>query len=279
MTEPEVRREEAWSFTVTPPPAYESEPEPESFDDEPEDEPSVDLWNTVGHERPWATVLLLFTWCAIFAAMGLAHDLGSAQGDFAWGALSMARDGWSQPWRWLAYTGVHANVVHLFSNALSMVVLGAAVERIFTRAHLAIVFVGGGVVGAWGTLVWHAYRHGGTPGVTLGASGAVFALGGALLSAAWRLRHRLAPSRARALAASILWLVVPGMAIGFSKPEVGSAAHVAGFASGLGLGLVLGMDPRLGVRPVTRVSRAVGWVSAATLVACYVAGVVSGLRS
>jgi rhomboid protease GluP len=276
VTEPEQEPQVTWSFTVTPPPEYESE---EPLDDGPEDEPSVDLWGAVGSGRPWGTALLVFAWCAVFAAMGITHDLGSSRGDLEWGALSMARDGWNEPWRWLSYTGVHANIAHLFSNALVMAVLGPAVERIFTRAHLLTLFVAGGLAGAWGTLLSHAYQHPGQPGVTLGASGAVFALGGALLSAAWRLRHRLAPSRARALAASILWLVVPGIVIGFSKPEVGSAAHVAGFVSGVGLGLLLGIDSRLGVRPATRVSRALGWACGAVLLACYVAGFVLGVRS
>jgi membrane associated rhomboid family serine protease len=270
---PKAEPEVTWSFTVTPPPEYDGEP---PLDDEPAEEPSVDLWGAVGSERPWGTALLLFAWCAIFAAMGIAHDLGTIRGDLAWGALPMGPEGWSEPWRWLAYAGVHANVVHLASNAFTMIILGPAVERIFTRAHLAILFATGAIAGAWGTIAWHAYAHPGEHGVSLGASGAVFALGGALLSAAWRLRHRLAPSRWRALAASVLWLVIPGIASGFSKPEVGNAAHVAGFACGLGFGLLLGMDPRLGARPVTRASRLAGWVAGAALVACYVASFVRG---
>ena len=262
-----------WRSTSTLPPEFELEP-PDEF--EPEDEPSVDLWSAVGQDRPWVTASLLLSWCALFAAMGLARELGDVASDLRWGALPSGHDGCIAPWRWLAYTGIHGNIVHLVSNGFTMVILGPAVERIFTRAHLALLFASGAIAGAWGTLMWQGYAHPERSIVSIGASGAVFALGGALLAAAWRLRHRLAPSRARALAASILWLVVPGIAIGFSKPEIGSAAHVGGFAGGLAAGLVLGLDPRLGVRPPARATRILGVLAGVALAATYVASLVMG---
>jgi membrane associated rhomboid family serine protease len=256
--------------------------EPEFWTGEPDfdvdEKPSLDLWAAVGSERPWATVLLVFSWCVVFAAMAVAHAAGDVTAELKWGGFPSPALAPAEPWRWLAYTAVHGGAAHLASNAFVMLVLGSAVERIFTRAHLLLLFAVGGIAGAAGTLVWEAIRHPDERSVSVGASGAVFALGAALLVGAWRLRHRLAPSRARALAASILWLVVPGLFVGFQMPHVGSAAHIGGFISGAGLGFVLGMDPRLEQRAPSPLSRLGGAASALALAVCYMIGFYSGIH-
>lgn len=245
---------------------------------EPEEKPPLDLWGAVGSERPWATLLLVFSWGVVFAAMGLAHSVGSGDAELRWGGFPSPALAPAEPWRWLAYTAVHGSMAHLASNAFVMLVLGQAVERIFTRAHLLLLFAVGGVAGAAATLLWETVRHPGEPSVSVGASGAIFALGAALLVASWRLRHRLPTSRARALAASILWLVVPGLFVGFQMPHVGSAAHVGGFVAGAALGFLLGLDPRLEERAPSTLTRLAGLACALALAVCYTIGFVSGAR-
>jgi len=256
--------------------------EPEFWAGEPvfeqEEKPPLDLWAAVGGERPWATVLLVFSWCVVFAAMALSHSVGDVNAELRWGGFPSPALAPAEPWRWLAYTAVHGGAAHLASNAFVMLVLGQAVERIFTRAHLLLLFAVGGIAGAAGTLVWEAIKHPGEQSVSVGASGAIFALGAALLVASWRLRNRLATSRARALAASILWLVVPGLVVGFQMPHVGSAAHVGGFVAGAALGFVLGLDPRLEERAPNALTRWAGAACAVALAVCYTIGFVTGAR-
>ena len=265
-----------WQSDVTSLPEYwAGEP---STDLEPEEKPPLDLWAAVGGERPWATLLLVFSWCVVFMAMGMAHVAGNVNAELRWGGLPTPALASPSAWRWLAYTAVHANIGHLASNAFVMLVLGQAVERIFTRAHLLLLFVLGAIGGAAGTLAWERFAHPEQSIVSVGASGAIFALGAALLVAAWRLRDKLAVSRARALAASVLWLVVPGLFVGFQQPHVGNAAHVGGFVAGAALGAVLGLDPRLGVGAPTALTRWGGTLAALALAVCYTIGIVSGAR-
>jgi hypothetical protein len=80
------------------------------------------------------------------------------------------------------------------------------------------------------------------------------------------------------LAASILWLVVPGLFVGFQMPHVGSAAHVGGFLAGAALGLALPMDARLDGRGPGTILRLSGAASALALAVCYMIGFVSGAR-
>jgi len=263
------------SDSTSLPEFWGSEP---SFDPELEEKPPLDLWAAVGGERPWASLLLVFSWCVVFMAMGLSHVAGDVNAELAWGGLPSPHLASPSAWRWIAYTAVHANIGHLASNVFVMLVLGQAVERIFTRAHLLLLFVLGAIGGAAGTLVWESLAHPDQSSVSVGASGAIFALGAALLAAAWRLRDKLAVSRARALAASVLWLVVPGLFVGFQQPHVGNAAHVGGFVVGLASGLVLGMDPRLQGYPPNQITRLAGVLSAIALAICYTIGVISGAR-
>ena len=80
----------------------------------------------------------------------------------------------------------------------------------------------------------------------VGGSGAIFALGGALLIAAFRLRHWLAPGRARALAAALLFLIMPGLAAGFTRHGTDNAAHAAGLVAGAAFGALIPLTARLG---------------------------------
>jgi len=127
------------------------------------------------------------------------------------------------------------------------------------------VYAGGGALASLASVAWNVAHAGPEPRVSIGASGAIFALGGALLVAAFRLRHRLAPGRARALAAATLFLALPALAAGLERLGTDNAAHAGGFAAGLALGVVLPLSPRLGGRPTGAVVRALGVAGALAL--------------
>jgi len=264
-----------WRSDLTPPPEFW----PADGGEEPEEPAPPDLWQTVGGARPWGTVLLLFAWCLVFAVMGLRGDLGDSAAYRAWGSnLSTAR-GWADAWRLLAYTFLHAGTAHLFFNGLAMVILGPAVERVFTRSHFWVIFACGGAVSALASQAWHRAAMPGVTASSIGASGAIFALGGAMLAAAWRLRRRLPPSRARALAGALLPMLLQGLVAGFQKTGTDNAAHLGGLLAGMGLGLLLGLDPRLQDRPLPRWTRAAGVAAALALLLAIAIGVWSGLTA
>jgi len=260
---------------------------PEPFDDElaalgyvppdPEEPQPVDLWSAVGDVRPWGTLLLLLSWGAVFLLAGATGAFMGPGGLRAWGASATGLAWPGSAWRLLASTFLHAGAAHLFFNATSLLVVGPAVERIFTRWRFWLVYAAGGASASLASLAWRSAREGAS--LSVGGSGAIFALGGALLVATVRLRHQLAPTRARALAAALLYLLAPGFAAGYAKPGTDNAAHAAGLACGALLGALLPLDPRLGGRAPGTWMRFVAVLCALALAASLALGVSGGLGS
>lgn len=76
------------------------------------------------------------------------------------------------PLSWITYQFSHASAIHLLSNMVFLLVMGAAVEAAFGSGLLLIIYIAGGVAGGLGFLLANA--HGMIPMV--GASAAVSAL-------------------------------------------------------------------------------------------------------
>jgi hypothetical protein len=47
---------------------------------DPDEQPSVDLWRTVGGVQPWGTMLVLFACSGVFLLLAARHALGDAAG-------------------------------------------------------------------------------------------------------------------------------------------------------------------------------------------------------
>ncbi len=240
------------------------------------DEPSpVDLWAAVGDVRPWGTMLMLLSWAALFLLAGVRGAYTWPAGLLAWGANATGEPWPEVAWRLLASTFLHAGIAHIFFNATSLLVVGPAVERMFTRTRFWIVYAAGGVAASAASLAWRTAHAGAS--LSVGGSGAIFALGGALLVAAIRLRRQLAPTRARALGAGLLYLLAPGFASGYAHPGTDNAAHAAGLACGALLGALLPLDARLGGRPPGALSTLAAIAGALALAASLALAIVRGL--
>lgn len=246
-------------MTITDPPA--------AWPVEPEEPPPLDLWASVGDVRPWGTLIVLLSWTVMFALSGWVGAFSTPGGAFDLGASSTGMPPAEAAWRLLASTFLHSGVAHIFFNALSLLVLAPAVERIFTRHRFWIMYTLGALAASAGSLAWREARDGAS--LSVGGSGALFALGGAVLVAIARLRRQLAPTRARALSAAILFLIAPGFASGYAQPGTDNVAHAAGLASGVVLGALLPLDPRLGGRRVGRITTTVSVVCILALAASF----------
>jgi len=239
---------------------------------DPDEPPPVDLSSTVGDVVPWGTALLLLSWAGVFAALALRREIGDSHALLAWGASATRRDPLDTAWRLLASTFLHAGMAHVFFNATTMLILGPAVERMFTRSGFWVVYAAGGALASLASLAWRAARDGPGLSISVGASGAIFALGGALLVSAWRVRHRLATGRARAMGAALLFLLGQGFAAGFTRHATDNAAHAAGLAAGAVLGAIVPLNPSLGGRDQGPALRILGTIAALALAAALALG-------
>lgn len=237
---------------------------------DPDEPPPVELSSAVGDVIPWGTVLLALSWGAVSFLLAAQHSLGDSAALIAHGASVTQHDARDIAWRLLGSTFLHGGASHLFFNAVTLLVLGQAVERIYSRWGFWITVAFGGAIASLASLLWRMNRHPDVTGMSIGGSGVVFALGGVLLTGAFRLRERLAPSRARALAAAVLFLALPGFAQGFQRHGTDNMAHAAGLAAGLAFGAVLPLNTRLGDRPAGLVVRLLGAAAVAALAVVFV---------
>jgi rhomboid protease GluP len=226
---------------------------------------------------PWGTALLLLSWAAVFMTFAIRREFGDVSAYVAWGASIVGSGAFDTAWRLLAATFIHDGAAHVFFNATSMLIFGPAVERVFARSGFWVVYALGGAAGSLGSLAWRAHRHPGGLSLSVGASGAIFALGGALLVSAVRLRRRLAPGRARALGAALAFLLVQGLVSGLTRHGTDNAGHAAGFLGGAALGALLPLSSRLGGPPSGIMMRALGALAALALAAALALGVRGGM--
>jgi rhomboid protease GluP len=252
--------------------------EPSYVPPDPDEPPPVELWSAIGDIQPWGTALLLLSWAAVFATMALRREIGDPQALLAWGANATRQDVRDTAWRLLASTFVHAGAAHVFFNAASMLIFGPAVERILTRRGFWVVYAAGGAAASLASLAWRAGWHPADVSISVGASGAIFALGGALLACAYRVRHRLAPGRARALGGALLFLIGQGLAAGFTRNATDNAAHAAGTAVGALLGGLIPLSPRLGGPVPGSAMRVLATLAALALAVSLALAIRSGLR-
>ena len=124
----------------------------------------------------------------------------------------------SQPWRLLTSAFTHWQIFHIFSNLFMLWQLGPPLEHMLGRLRFTILYLLSALGGS--VAVWLLSAPG---GATLGASGAVLGLVGALLVI----------SRARNL--DITWIIMyvaVTAVLSFAIPNVSWEGHLGGFVVG-----------------------------------------------
>jgi membrane associated rhomboid family serine protease len=174
-------------------------------------------------------ILCFLVYIATIVAGILGHDLIPLLGLRT--ASLMER-----PWTIVTNLFVHGGIWHLIFNMLTFYFFGSFLSRLVgTRAFLIIYFFGGILGNVFFMLLGSPFA------IVIGASGAIFALGGALAVLTPRLRVYVFPIPAPVP----LWAaVLGGFLIMSFVPGVAWQGHLGGLVFGLIAGLVL----RRGVR-------------------------------
>ncbi len=143
----------------------------------------------------------------------------------------------TEPWRFLTSAFLHGGLLHIAFNMYALWLTGPYLEQLFGRVRFAALYLLSGIGGSVVYLALASVTVRGswfTP--SLGASGAVFGLFGALLVANRRLNRDTYP---------ILVLLVVNSVIPFVVPSIAWQAHVGGFVTGCALTAVLAAAPRV----------------------------------
>ena len=243
------------------------------------DEPLPVELGRVGDVLPWSTMIVLLVWGLIFLWFAVRAQMELNAAFVAWGANVGGRPPLETAWRFLASTFLHAGALHVGLNAVNLLLFGSSVEAVFSGGSFWIVYVLGGAAASMGSAAWHAWRDPVADHLSVGGSGAIFALGGALLASSIRLRARLAVGRARALAAGALFLLTQSLVAGFSHLGTDNAAHASGLAAGFVIGVLLPVSERLGGPREPVAVEVAGVAALVTAIVALAVAVASGLRA
>lgn len=142
-----------------------------------------------------------------------------------------------QGWRLITCIWLHAGVIHLLVNMLSLVFIGIRLEQQFGFVRIGILYL---LSGLGGSVLSSLFLQ---RSISVGASGALFGLLGAMLSELLT-NWTIYANKAAALF-TLLIMIAINLAVGI-LPHVDNFAHIGGFISGFLLGFVLLLRPRYG---------------------------------
>ena len=147
-----------------------------------------------------------------------------------WGANSGALTSGGQWWRLLTSTFEHGGLMHIALNMWCLYNLGWLAELLFGRSRFALLYLMCGVGGSLASVCWHGN------GLSVGASGAIFGIAGALIPAMLLSTNQKLRIALKGQLISISIFVVYSLAVGSSSSGTDNAAHVGGLLTGLVLG-------------------------------------------
>jgi rhomboid protease GluP len=172
----------------------------------------------------------------VFAAMTFSgvSPLAPQTSDLVkWGANTGLQTIISQPWRMWTSTYVHIGFMHILLNMWCLWSLGALAERVFDRWTYFLTYTCCGIAGSLASLGLHPHRFG------AGASGAIFGLAGALISALYLGNLPVPPRALKSTLKSLIIFAGYNLFFGAVVPAIDNSAHLGGLVCGLVLGGVL----------------------------------------
>jgi rhomboid protease GluP len=189
----------------------------------------------VALERMPLTSVLIGVNVLVFLAMafsGVSLADPSIADLVKWGANNGLVTLLVQPWRMLTSNYVHIGLLHIALNMWCLWNLGALAERIFDRWTYFLTYTLCGLAGSLVSIGRHPTRVG------AGASGAIFGLAGALISALYLGHLPVHPGALKATLKSLLSFAGYNLFFGAVVPAIDNSAHVGGLVTGLALVLL-----------------------------------------
>jgi rhomboid protease GluP len=189
------------------------------------------------HAKSHVTIGLMGINVVVFLAMifsGASFMNPDTEVLMRFGSTQGAYSFFVQQWRLLASNYVHAGIIHIAFNMWCLWDLGGLAERIFDRWVYLLMYTCCGLAGSMAASWWN-------PMVPMvGASGAIFGIAGALISALYLGNLPVSKSAIQSTLKSLLFFAGFNLFYGAAiSRNISNSAHVGGFVTGLALGAVL----------------------------------------
>lgn len=140
--------------------------------------------------------------------------------------------GW---WRLVASAFIHWSWVHVISNGVSLFFVGTMVEPFYRAWRYVAIYLAGAIIGALAAIVMMPPFT-----VSAGASGAIFALLGALLVLAFWMRP---PYRGSLLRSVGFWILL-NLVFDVYNPSIAIWDHIGGLLAGILTAMAVGLPER-----------------------------------
>ncbi len=164
--------------------------------------------------------LLVFGWTLLQPAPFSSETLIGLGANYGW---SIGVEG--EWWRLVTGMFLHGGITHILLNMVSLYIVGTLAEtRLGWRDYLAL-YMASGIVGAAASAIMHP------EGLSVGASGAIFGMFGAVAGYMIAHRHRLG-DRFGAVLREFGGVLLLNLVLGFSIPGIDMSAHIGGLAIG-----------------------------------------------
>ncbi len=184
-------------------------------------------------QRPVVSYALIAINLAFFLVTALqarsAMNLAGSQ-LYLRGGLIPAEVASGEYWRLVTAGFLHGNLIHLATNMLSLYWLGVPLERILGRWRMLAIYLLSLLGASVSVLLFSP-----ADSLTIGASGAVYGLMGALFATFHRLRLDLRP---------LVVILALNIFITFTYPGLSWQGHLGGLVVGAILGAAMVLPPR-----------------------------------
>ena len=185
-------------------------------------------------QQPVVSAVLVILNAGIFLVCMFGNSSLYVMGRLSAESILIKRD----YWRIVTAMFLHSGTDHLFSNMITLFFVGAIIEKEIGHIKFVLLYLLSGICGNLLSLLAKVMT---VDSYSIGASGAVFGLDGALLAMVlfWdRKLLQVTPFRV----AAMIFLSIYG---GFASESIDNAAHVGGLTAGFLLGCVFCLWERI----------------------------------
>ncbi len=184
-------------------------------------EPQVLLLRDTGEEKKPIATAVIFAVCAVLLLVTMLSPHGeeilTQFGLSRWGIEA------GQYYRFFTCMFLHGGLLHLASNGVYLYYFGVRAERLLGTGKFLVLYL---VSGLCGGLLSVAFSGG---GISIGASGAIYGLLGAMLLLTKKHGSRYTGMNY----ATMLLLAATAICFGFLEPGVDNMAHIGGLLGGM----------------------------------------------
>ncbi|MBI3560412.1 MAG: rhomboid family intramembrane serine protease [Gammaproteobacteria bacterium] len=211
----------------------------------------------------------------------------------SWGGNTAVLTLTGEYWRLLSNIFVHAGLLHLLANNYMLYIIGAHTERLYGRLNMVLLYLSGGVVASLTSAMWqsrHIEKIIDQPAlfgmqkaltyqyiVSVGASGAIMALCGALLlGLLWQQQSISTANKItdKRLRSGLIQVILLNLVLGYWIKGIDQSAHVGGLLAGamLGAGIWLVAEFAVALRRYAVVIVCVLMISIVAIILYHVSG-------